>query len=247
MTRHRKANLDTLPPAEVGSSPKGGRPTTAKVLTQQILHFLPNFHESGMTIQEAMFAIEYASNGFNAAAAYRQQYDKRLSDGRAEVRAQTLLRNDAVRQAVVDVVTLWINEKRLRLEREVIASLYAQAFYDPAMFVTPDGCVAFDAWEDIPAEWRCCVEGIEQRRDKAGVPYTTIKLVDRKWALDRLSRLVALAEEGLAQPHGNSKPAQEAKGKDNPLPQLGISNETRARLANIFGFTTIQPAGATGV
>lgn len=228
MTRHNKSNFNQLPSPEPTPKPKGGRPTAAQVLTQQILQFLPDFHDTKLTIQEALFAIEYASNGFDGHAAYAKHFDKRLSRGKAEVRAHALLRRDEVRAAVVAVVTLWINEKKLRLEREVIHVLYCQAFYDPAMFINPDGSLAFANWKEIDPEWRVCIEGIEAKRDQKGNEYIVIKLVDRKWALDKLSRLLSIAEEGLSKlPSGTPEAAPDPRAPS-------LSNDTRERLRNMF-------------
>lgn len=200
-------------------------------IAAQFATIIPNMTELQLTIPQAKFAITYATNGFDSASAYREAFDKRLKDSEAKHRATWLLARDNIRAAVVTVISHWLNEKKIRLEQEIIQSYYAQAFYDPSMFINTDGSPAFETWDDIPAAWRCCVESIETKMSASGLhTRTVIKLVDRTKALDRLAKLTALAAM-------TTEPAvinQTTNVQNNITAVVNQDADTAARLSSIF-------------
>jgi hypothetical protein len=85
------------------------------------------------------------------------------------------------------------NEKEIKtnLPQILLEQLYAQATYDPGMFIDKNGDPKFKDWDEIPENYRCCVEGIETNwhgkdADRKSVK---IKLVDREKARKYLTKL----------------------------------------------------------
>lgn len=77
------------------------------------------------------------------------------------------------------------------IPQTIIEQLLIQATYDPAMFITESGKPAFEHWDDIPEDYRCCVEGIQSKRfgKDGAICETTIKLVDRAVARKELLKI----------------------------------------------------------
>lgn len=76
------------------------------------------------------------------------------------------------------------------IPQTIIEQLLIQATYDPAMFIKVDGSPVFKTWKEIPEDYRCCIEGIDSKRNKGEtVIFTKVKLVDRAVARKELLKI----------------------------------------------------------
>ncbi len=155
-------------------------------------------------IKHIMFVAEYITNRFNGTDAYLKTIAKKTTTyNAAAVEACKLLKNPKICGAIKIVLDEWLAEKKLKLEKQIIDRLYAKAFYDPSIFFNPDGSVKFKKWEDIPEEYRCCVEGMEVKyygRD-ADRSVVILKLADQSKAMNELSKYIELYKEASTTEH----------------------------------------------
>lgn len=191
--------------------------TPAKPDLKQIL---PDWKAHGLSPKDAKFVVLYCTNGFDPGQAYIEATGKNLGEKAARSLGTRLLGAPPIAKAVTSVIGAWLAEKRVKLEQQIIESLYAQAFYDPSMFMELDGSPKFTSWDEIPKEYRCCVESIKTEHFPRGGSQTTIKMVDRRWALERLARYMALAAGANPSTITNNV--------------LVLSSEGQQKLRNIF-------------
>ena len=139
----------------------------------------------------------------------------------ARYQAQQWMRRDNIRQGIQRILEWEIESMSMSLKNDIIGQLYKQAFYDPAMFINGNGSPRFESLDDIPLEWRCCVESIKTNMHPKNTSIVTyeIKLANRGEARRELSKYIKLYEDadtGLAKMgEGIAKMAQmaEAAGK----------------------------------
>jgi hypothetical protein len=175
--------------------------------------------EINPSIKELLFAIEYFTNGFNATEAYKKTIARKgAKQSTCEVNACYTLKNTKVQQTVRKMVDAWIGEKKETFEKKIIDQLTKRSFYDPLMFVNIDGTMKFKSEDDIPKEWRCCIDSIERKYyGKDAEKYVIVlKLADRDKARTELAKYIELY-----------------KGSDSI--QLNLGEETINKLDEIFG------------
>lgn len=181
--------------------------------------FVPaDWKKQGLNEAECIFIAEYLTNGFNGRQAYKIAYPS-ASESTVSVNAYRILEKARVREIIQSHFNEYLASKKLKLEREIIELYYTQAFYDPSMFIGPDGEATFKGWSTIPKKYRCCVEGIEIKTVGAGRSFQKIrvlKLVDRHKALEKLCKYITLFKE------------------DTGSLELKMTEETANTLANIF-------------
>ena len=139
----------------------------------------------------------------------------------ARYQAQQWMRKDSIRQGIQRILEWELDSMSMSLKNDIIGQLYKQAFYDPAMFINGNGSPRFTSLDDIPLEWRCCVESIKTNMHPKNPNVVTyeIKLANRGEARRELSKYIKLYEDsdtGLAKMgEGIAKMAQmaEAAGK----------------------------------
>lgn len=139
----------------------------------------------------------------------------------ARYQAQQWMRKDSIRQGIQRILEWELDSMSMSLKNDIIGQLYKQAFYDPAMFINGNGSPRFTSLDDIPLEWRCCVESIKTNMHPKNTSVVTyeIKLANRGEARRELSKYIKLYEDsdtGLAKMgEGIAKMAQmaEAAGK----------------------------------
>lgn len=145
-----------------------------------------------------MFVAEYVTNGFNATEAYMKSIARKGSKREScSCKGVEVVKNSNVQKAIRIVIDAWLNEKKTKLDKMIIDSLYREAFYDASMFITGTGAPAFDKLEDIPEEWRRCIVGIETRSygKDANRSHTIVKLADRSKARIELAKYIELYKE----------------------------------------------------
>ena len=200
---------------------KRGRPNGSKnkkpALAQPPRNVVASYQTLGLQLVQAKFVAEYMTNGFSATKAYMTAVDKNCSAEKAQAAGLRLLSSDKVRAAISKAMADYLADKREKLEVSIISTLWARAFYDPAMFMTTAGEPSFQDWKQIPAKWRCVVDGIETKAlGKNDVTYS-IKLANRSEAIEKLARYIGMFSA------------------DRVDHQLNLSPEAEKNLRAIFG------------
>lgn len=164
-----------------------------------------------LNLKQRAFAWYYVYNGNNKADAYRKAYmskwnsrDKRLvyqgiKNKKVKmdeftynaVMAQTIYNHTYMNEAVKLIREKWEASIKVDIPQTLLEQLKIQCTYDPSIFINVDGSPKFKTWDEIPEEYRCCVEGIESKYHgrNADVKTTIIKLVDRDKARKYLMEL----------------------------------------------------------
>ena len=197
----------------------------------------------GLSLKEIRFTAEYITNGFNAGKAWFYAVDnKSTKQSTCYTKGCLLLKKEKIKKIIALFMQDFLEEKKGKLERQLVGRLTKMAFYDPSMFITPEGEPAFKDWEQIPEDYRCCVDGIKKSihrlKDACDRETIEITLIDRKWAMKELLNYLSLAglkidlDLGLdesakdifqqvfqqgKQMHGNGRKAHERK--------LGVDSE----------------------
>lgn len=158
----------------------------------------PDWKDMGATIQEVYFSVEYLTNGFDAQKAYAALFPAETPK-KAAFGGNSYLRRPTVQRLLSAYTAAWLRGRVAYLEKEVLDTTMARAFYDPAKFLNPDGTPAFDSWDDIPPVYRRCIEGIDVKfwgkdASRQSVSYT---LANRAEAMQQLTRLLGLIKEGM--------------------------------------------------
>lgn len=180
------------PPPPPVPAPSKAPHRKQRLNAEEIKAIIPNYRQAGANLAQARFAAEYLTNGFDTGAAYRDAVSGKARNPSAM--GNTWLKQPAVLECVQSFTIQVLADKRARLEHEIINTLWAQAFYDPKDLMDIEGGPGFKSWDEIPVELRRCVEGIDTKffGKDANRCTTTIKLVNRNTALDRLSQYIAL-------------------------------------------------------
>ena len=143
------------------------------------------------------FIAEYLNNGMKPSEAYLKYVATKpdTTKSTAYTEGCNLLKKPKIREAIRIVITDWLEEKRGKLERELIDTLYRRAFYDISIFQNENG--EFKEIEDVPVEWRCCVDGVEKKYygKDATTSVIILKLADRDRAIDKLDKYIQMTKE----------------------------------------------------
>lgn len=164
----------------------------------QARKIVPNWRHLKIQARYLKFAAEWLLNGHNATDAYmRHCAAPGTMRSSATVEASRVLARTEVQQAIKFVLEESIGKIKADLEDKILNTLWRRAFYDPAQFLTTDGEPKFNHLEDVPEEWRCCIEGIESQYfgKDADQKVIKIKLADRDKAMDRLAKYIDLFRE----------------------------------------------------
>lgn len=175
--------------------------------------------KEGITLRAAKFAITYINNGFSAAGAYRAIFPN-TKEYRAIAQGRTFLRTQECQKAIDLYMHGWMEDKRTELQRELVDTLWAMAFYDPGRIINPDGTPAFRSWDELPLTLRRCVEGVQLQffGKNADRSVISVKLARRDKALTALAGYMSLMNT--------------APGKQDPATTL--SPDTELLLNQVF-------------
>lgn len=150
------------------------------------------------------YAWYYVHNNGNRRDAYRRAYfsefhkgrgillpDKDLNQNTITTGGHVIYKNNYIQEAIRLIRDEIENKIKADIPQTILEQLQIQATYDPKMFIKPNGSPAFSEWEEIPPEYRCCVEGIENvPYGKYGTSFKTkIKLVNRAVARKELLQI----------------------------------------------------------
>lgn len=119
------------------------------------------------------------------------------------VTASEIMKRAYMQEACVRINKVIEAELKSNLTTDLLQQLIIQATYDPSMFIENDGSPKFQSWDEIPPEYRCCVEGIETKAYGRNADYikTTLKLVDREKARKYLVQMCPSLVEPVAHKH----------------------------------------------
>lgn len=150
------------------------------------------------------FAWYYTHNNGNRSDAYIRANFSEFHMGRGklipfkDINANTVTtggsntyRKNYIQEAICLIRDEIENKIKADIPQTILEQLQIQATYDPKMFIKPNGSPAFTEWDEIPSEYRCCVEGIENvSYGKYGTSFKTkIKLVNRAVARKELLQI----------------------------------------------------------
>lgn len=158
----------------------------------------PDWKAAGATLEEVVFAAEYLTSRFDAAAAYRATGPK-TSPRNDLAHGMAMLRRPAVQALLTDYTSSWLRGRAAQLEYELFSTLHALAFYDPGQLVNPDGTAAFRSWDELPIEIRRCVTAVDVKfyGKDANREAVTIQLANRADALKAIANYLATIKQGM--------------------------------------------------
>ena len=218
-----------------------GKPLPSRKPLAEVQGILPQYKERGITTKEAKFAAEFLTNGLDGPKAYKDALGRANEGERAcKKRAAELMKCPGVQEAIKLHGELWLRGRQESLEQDILKVLNARAFYDPALLINPDGTPRFKEWDELPEDFRRCIDGIETKIVRVGKPARPaipaanglpaipakaaepaiteikVKLANRMESLGMLAQYIHLA-----------------KGRVQDV-NLAIAPETQALLVSIF-------------
>lgn len=173
--------------------------------------YVINNKEKPIKLYMRCYAWYYVHNGGNKTDAYRRANFSIYNNGKRKLIPQQNISTSTVTtggnrmygyryiQECIALIREEITSKiKADMPTSLLEQLRIQATYDPSMFINPDGSPAFSTWNEIPEEYRCCIEGISTSRygKNYDIEKTVIKLVDRSQAREKLLKLAP----GLLEP-----------------------------------------------
>ena len=156
---------------------------------------LKKWKEIGLTRKQVLFLANYISNGFNAGKAYLEVPGRNAKISTAYVAGCNTLKRPKIQKAFEYWKDLSIDELKGKIEPVIADQYFKRATYDITTFQNDDG--TFKALKEIPAEWRCCIDGTEQKYygKEANVCVVISKLADRDKAMKELSNYVEMIKK----------------------------------------------------
>lgn len=171
-----------------------------------------------LTLRHRSFAWYFCFNNNNKTDAYRRaffgRFNRRLNQlviqenlisnkKSVPVTARELMKRVYIQEAISRINKVIEAELKQNLPVGLLQQLIIQATYDPSMFIAVTGKPKFESWDEIPQEYRCCVEGIETRAygKDANVTKTVLKLIDRDKARKILIQMCPSLLEPITTKH----------------------------------------------
>ena len=179
---------------------------------------------------ERRFCYEYFASGFRLVDSFRTIAGE-LGDGLPEDvlrRAKMYVNRSPVVKALKVLVDFFLQDRKLAYAPKILSVLEAQAFYDPADIVDGEGGLRKNLHELEP-HLRWCIKGIETKYfgKDADRCVTTVVLVDRTTALEKLSRYVALFDD-------SAKTIVNVQNNTVNNVNHALPEESRSRLSKVF-------------
>jgi len=158
------------------------------------------FQDLNLKPKQIKFIIIYCNNNFNGRKAYLEAGYKSNTEGAMDSTVSILLKNKKVLEGLRRFLDSILGSAKTELEKRLFDTFFHQAFYDPEMFYNLDGTVKASSWDEIPKEYHCCIESLEQRfyGKDADKKVTILKLIDRKWAQDKLDKYIQMTKDTKA-------------------------------------------------
>lgn len=161
----------------------------------------PFFKDLKLHAREILFVYRYVNNNFNAQEAYTFA-GLGGTKKTIEVNSCQYLKRPRVQEGMKKYLEDILGDERNELEKKLFDIFFVQAFYDPSMFYNLNGTPKFKKWADIPEKYRCCVESLETKMyGKDARSIVVLKLIDRKWAQDKLDKYIGMTKEKIDVKH----------------------------------------------
>jgi len=175
----------------------------------------PFFIDLPLTPRQIRFVVAYSETNFKSREAYKIAGYKSTRPEVIDVNVCNLLKKKHVNEALKKYIEARLGDTRKTLDQKLIDTIYKRAFYDATMFVNDDG--SFKGFDQIPDEWKCVVDGIEEKYygKDAQKCSTHLKLADKDKALQHLVKYTNII-------------------KDDSNFNLNISKEAEEKLKDIF-------------
>ena len=181
---------------------------------------------------ERRFCYEYFASGFRLVDSFRTIAGDLGTGTPDEVlrRAKMYANRPPVVKALKVLVDYFLQDRKLVYAPRILSVLEAQAFYDPAEIIDAEGGLRKNL-EDLDPHLRWCIKGIETKffGKDADRSVTTVVLVDRTVALDKLARYISLFSG-----EGQTTINVQNNVQNNTTVQHVLPEESRSRLASIF-------------
>lgn len=152
--------------------------------------------KEGLNAKEMLFIAEYITNKFNATQAYIKTMARKNSSYQScGTEAHKLIKKPLIQNCIRKMFDYWLDEKKLKLERELCEIIYRRATYNVNTFTNPDG--SFKLLDQIPEEWQCVIDGTEVRYFGKDAQRKVIitKLADRDKAIDKLDKYIQMTKD----------------------------------------------------
>lgn len=120
----------------------------------------PTVDGLGLNAREMKWVAAYCTNGFSAPEAARVAGYK-VSRKEFNGLCASMIKRPQIIAAVRQFIDAALVPYKDRLEYEVMEIYYRRATYDVATFMEDNGDLK--PLDEIPVEWRCCIDGIERR------------------------------------------------------------------------------------
>lgn len=167
------------------------------VKISEIYKVMDEWKKLELTKRQLLFIYYYINTGFNGSKSIELAGYKAKNIYLASQQANQLLKNIKVKKAIEIWKENFLEEIKNKLEPKIVNVLMIQAFYDPSMFVKPDGTPNFTDWKEIPKDYRVCIAGIEKKYYGKDAERQTIKvdLVNRDKALEKLEKYINMIKD----------------------------------------------------
>jgi hypothetical protein len=170
-----------------------------KMTPEEIKAIIPDWKSTGASIQEARFAAEYCANGFDATSAYLTAVNSCVKKSTAMQLGARMLSREGVAKCITEYSTMFIGGRLLEVRNKIMDTFWAQAFYDPATFINPDGSPVFTTWDDVPPNLRSAILSIKTKvyGKDADREVIEIELADRRPAIKELTAFLKVVSEAI--------------------------------------------------
>jgi len=143
--------------------------------------------------KRANFVRFYIEQDFNdAAKAYTKAYG--TTGNTAYSSASRLLKDDKIQQMFANEIAVILKEKRIPLEKRILDTWVARAFYDPTEIIDLDGRLTITTAELRKRGLQVCIDAINEKMTAQGDTYVEYKLADRDKALDMLQKYIQMVK-----------------------------------------------------
>lgn len=191
--------------------------------------------------KERILIYEYFASGFNGAHAYNKTHarEQGVEDHvSADARCRFILAETRCANSLKLLVNMFVAERKISYVPRILAVLEAQAFYDPLDFLDPEGGLRVPL-ENMTYLQRVCIEGIETKffGKDADRSASTVKLVNRSQALDKLIKYVGMLVDTPTITNNITQ-----TGNIQNIQQSALPKDTQNRLALIFEQVRAQKA-----
>jgi phage terminase small subunit len=150
-----------------------------------------------VTRAQKQFVARFIEQDFrNATAAYRKAYPNASAES-ARREASRLLTKVDIQEHMSAAIAGALRREKVTLEKRILDIWLKRAFYDPGEIIDDSGVLLHSLRKLKRMGLSVCVEGIETRRNAAGVETVRVRLADRDKALEMLQKYIRMIHEKI--------------------------------------------------